>query len=390
MHVLIIPSWYPNSPGDFHGSFFREQATALADSGMRVGVLVLTPSPWYARGTGPSRGRRPTADVEEGLVVVRASVPQPFPKLRCLNTVAARRWIDRAWGLYVSRNGVPDVLHAHSLYPGAFFAHYLSRKHGIPFVYTEHRSLAHMPMHTPIGRATERHVAGSASARVAVSRGHASHLARRFGMPDDRWMYVPNLLPPAMSEAMPSTEGADTGAFVVGHLSSLDPIKSVGSLIQAFSDAFGDDPAAILRIGGDGEERARLEALAHRVPGGDRIEFLGRLDRDAALSFYGGIDVFVLPSTSEPMGVVLIEALSQGVPVIATRTWGGETVVTPGDGWLVPIGDEEALSDALLRARDARLDPLERQHIRTRCIERFGEDAFVERHRRIYASAGAQ
>lgn len=82
-----------------------------------------------------------------------------------------------------------------------------------------------------------------------------------------------------------------------------------------------------------------------------------------------------------------MEALSQGTPVIATKTWGGEFIVGAEDGELVPVGDDDELAMALIRARASRPDRAERETRRARTIDRFGERRFVESYRRVYLEA---
>lgn len=384
-HVLVIPSWYPQDRDDAHGSFFREQAEALGASGMAVGVLALTEEPVYSGGRSSAEPLSVTE--ENGLNVIRGTVPRWLPMQRALNVWLVRRQLEQAWDTYVSRFGVPDVIHAHSLYPGAFLARELSRSHDIPFVYTEHRTLNHMPVRTRLGGKIEREVAASAASRHAVSRGHAEHLARRFGLA--QWDYIPNLLP-----AVVETGGDDVapqtphdGGYIYGHLSVLDPVKRVDRLIDAFAVVHAEDDSTRLLIGGSGPELPGLEQRVENLGLEGAVEFLGQLSRDEVADFYRQIDAFVLPSYTEPMGVVQVEALASGVPVISTRTWGGETVIGEGDGLLVDIDDHHQLVDAMRQIRADAGTAQDRLDRRERAIDRFGRKAFVDRYREIYRQA---
>ena len=383
-HVLMVPSWYPKDEDDAHGSFFREQAEAMSQAGLKMGVLALSQNALY-RTFHPAS---PKFDVREenGLTVLRGSVNTHFPFQRSLNTRLARRRLRAAWNAYVAENGRPDVIHAHSLYPGAFYAKALSDMYGVPFVYTEHRTLNHLPARSKAAKLAERRVAAAASSRHGVSEGHATHLSERFGgLP---WAYTPNLLPDFKSATRTTESERSDVQFTFGHLSILDPVKRVENLIEAFARLHEEDETVRLLIGGEGEESAALVAQVSLLGLGDSVSFLGSLTRDQVADFYSKIDAFVLPSVTEAMGVVQIEALAAGVPVISTRTWGGETVARDErDGLLVDIDDVDQLLDAMRSMRSVAEGVGEREARTQRCVERFGTEAFVERYRHIYTTA---
>lgn len=102
-------------------------------------------------------------------------------------------------------------------------------------------------------------------------------------------------------------------------------------------------------LGGDGPERPLLEAEAKRWGVFDRVRFLGWVsDRQ---TFFNMIDLFVLPSREEPFGIVLIEAMAAGVPVVATDTDGPSSIIHDGQtGLMVPRDNAQALAGALKNA----------------------------------------
>lgn len=420
MHVLWLPSWFSAYEGDMAGSFFTEQSAALAADGLQVGVLAPQPKNLVL-----PRRTQVRLSQENGVGVVRFVAPQVVATTRRLSTRWAAPALHAAYAAYVHAHGKPDVLHAHSLYPGAFFAAHLSRRERIPFIYTEHRSLTHMPTRSWVGKASERAVVAAATHRTAVSHGHAEHLARRFGSQAGPWLYTPNLLPLAGAGLEASKSAGQAGALhfpdgspprsagakrgpVVGHLSLLGEEKRTDLIIAAFEDLHaswrdcGSPPASrpLLRIAGptDGPDGQRTSAQVAASPARESIELTGLLDRAQIPAFCASLDVFMLPSDTETFGVAAIEALAQGTPVIATRTWGGRSVVQEGDGLIVPIGDAAALSAALrtllagsradggacsftpepARARAERAE---------RCVNRFGAAAWLKRWREIYQQA---
>ena len=101
-----------------------------------------------------------------------------------------------------------------------------------------------------------------------------------------------------------------------------------------------------LEIGGDGPERDSLEALAARLGIGDRVTFCGWVDDVAA--FLADADLFVLPSRIEPFGIVVLEAMACGVPIVATRVSGPLETLDEDTALLVPSDDPAAMAEAVM------------------------------------------
>ena len=118
--------------------------------------------------------------------------------------------------------------------------------------------------------------------------------------------------------------------------------KGFDTLIQALALV----PDAHLSIAGEGPERAALEGLAHSLGVQDRLALLGwREDTGALLA---ACDLFVLSSRQEPLGNVVLEAFSAGVPVIATATPGPQELIADGEtGLIVPVDDPDSLAHAI-------------------------------------------
>jgi glycosyltransferase involved in cell wall biosynthesis len=150
----------------------------------------------------------------------------------------------------------------------------------------------------------------------------------------------------------------------------LDPEKGVDTLLEAFRSVPGE-----LVIVGRGSDEERLRALA-----GDRVRVEGPKDRDELVSYYAAADVFVLPSRSEPWGMVLNEAAAAALPLVASEESGAahELVEENANGFRFPAGDAAALRAALERlAEDAELRA--RFGARSRELaRRFTPDAWAE------------
>lgn len=136
----------------------------------------------------------------------------------------------------------------------------------------------------------------------------------------------------------------------VGRLSSE---KGVATLVHAMAELgrAPGSPCPHLTVAGEGPERAALEALARELGCADRITFAGQLDRRALGTALDAADVCVQPSLTEGFSKAWLDAMSRGLPVLASEV-GAARAVLGGDGergWLVPPGDPSALASALRR-----------------------------------------
>ncbi|BAW25991.1 MULTISPECIES: glycosyltransferase [Pseudomonas] len=172
--------------------------------------------------------------------------------------------------------------------------------------------------------------------------------------------------------------GLDTQAWVVGNVGRLHPDKDQATLLRGFAQALPKLPAgARLAILGKGRLEAELKALAAELGIAGQVSFLGQVPD--ARRYFEAFDVFALSSDHEPFGMVLLEAMVAGVPVLATAC-GGAREVVEGVGVLFPLGDAAQLAQGLEHM--ATLSAEQRQacaeHMLQRLRERFSDQAVRE------------
>lgn len=208
------------------------------------------------------------------------------------------------------------------------------------------------------------------------------------GWPRERIDHLPNFVPDA-SQAMPPLTGSaiasDGRVPVALALGRLHPNKGFDLLLEALSAT----AEVNLRVAGDGPLRSALERLATRLGVKNRVEFLGW--REDVPALMASADLLVCPSLREPLGNVVIEAWSAGLPVVATASDGPAGLVKDGEtGLLVPLpgmngGGPKALADAIDRlcanpALRARLGQAGRRAYEAE----FTEPIVVGRYRRFF------
>lgn len=384
MHVLLLPSWYPEIPSSSDGQFFRQQALALAETGVRVGVaapLFRSPRRWREVLAGPYGLRRFD---DEGVPTYALDSVYFFPRIPFIDrerwTAAGMRLFER----YAAQQGRPDILHAHAVNHGGILAHRISSRYGIPYVVTEHSSMYARGLVRPWQRPAMQAAAEGAAARLAVSRAFCRLLAGEYGgLP---WEYLPNMLGREFCAPWDLAPPEGEGDFVFCSVANLNRNKGFDVLLQAFAQAWRQQPRLRLEIGGGGPQRGFLEGEIARLGIGRAVRLLGPLDAGGVRDLMRRSRAFVLASRSETFGVVWIEALSQGLPVIATRVGGAEDIVTPDNGLIVPVGDAGALSAALLTLyrQSGLYTP---RALREDCLGRFGRQQVAARLQETYLRA---
>jgi glycosyltransferase involved in cell wall biosynthesis len=169
--------------------------------------------------------------------------------------------------------------------------------------------------------------------------------------------------------------GLAQDSWIVGNVGRLHPDKDQATLLRGFAEALPKLPAnSQLVILGKGRLEQDLKELAMELGIGQQVLLLGQVPQ--AGRYYKAFDAFALSSDHEPFGMVLLEAMVAGVPLIATSAGGAKEVVE-GVGILFPLGDAEHLAQGLVHL--SRLDDEQRQScadmMLVRLRERFSDEA---------------
>ncbi len=232
----------------------------------------------------------------------------------------------------------------------------------------------------------------AASAIVAVSGATARSLERHYGVPRGAVRVVPNgVALPADGGTPPREPGYDfvTVARLVDHKRVADFVRALALLRDR--DGWAGQAAVI----GDGPLRGALERLSSELGLADRIHFLGFVRGPSKDAVVAGSRSFVLPSEREGFSIAALEAMSQGVPVIASRppsddVFGvGDLVEDGTTGMTYPTGDIPALAERLARVLG---DPGTRERLATAARERarpFTWDSATERFAAVLEEVAA-
>lgn len=347
MNVLIVSPFFPHEDlRPYSGIFIGEQAHMLHQLGIKVSVVTFVPwTPWPVSGL-KARWKEfaqiPSEYSWKGLKVKVFRYPV-LPQNRILDIAA--RAMGRVLYQYVTALK-PDLIHVHFAYPTGFAATRCGQRLGIPVILTVHGSDVHtVPNLNRRYKADVIKTLNEATCVLAVSEYMKTEVLKlcrdsnvavhRLGVNLSRFKIRSS-----------KTELANMKGPVVLYVGNLLKDKGVIDLLEAFRGVI--DLGAHLVYVGSGPLARDLASRSLDLGLSGRVWLLGPQPPDKIPQLLSAADVLVLPSYREGLGLVCVEALACGVPVIATNVGGIPEVIKDGEtGLLVSPGDVQALEKAL-------------------------------------------
>lgn len=379
MKILKITSWYPNPLSPLSGSFVEDQALALARNGINVGVLYVEMDLRKVIKKIKTHHFKTHFKEENGVKVFRY-YGFFFPKITKLIYLKWIHFFDTLLQEYIKKYGFPDVLHAHN-YQSAYAAHFLSKKYQIPFIVTEHSSFLLTTGINGWRRQILKESFRNASKIISVSEGLKALLTRYVNRDI---VVIPNLINTDLFSI--KNEKIINEKFQIIAAGDLIPRKGFHLLIEAFSlmDPFLKKNMC-LKIFGQGPEKTKLVSLIKKLREDKRILLKGEVSRDVIAKEMKNSNLYALPSSAETFGIVVIEAMATGLPVLSTRCVGPEKIIPKFAGDLIPINDINALRNGMEQIY-LNIDSYQPKQIRQHVLDNFQEKVVVEKLKKIYQS----
>lgn len=251
-----------------------------------------------------------------------------------------------------------QVIYAHWVLPNGLVAALVAWVRKVPLIISLHGSDIYVAKSNPLFRRISRWIFSKTDAVTACSPDLMRD-ALLLGAPQQNtillpWGADPNIFTPDL--AKPKKINHDSNKVLVASVGRLVNKKGFQVLIEAISRVIQEYRDIHLILGGDGPQKGQLVYLSDTLGIKTNVSFAGRIPWDRMPEFLANLDIFVLPSIRDELGnvdglpTVLLEAMGSGVAVIASDIGGTSLVISPGDnGLLVPPGDAEALSQAILQ-----------------------------------------
>lgn len=379
MHIMVIPSWYASSRNKVHGSFFKEQFKALSNAGIKVTVAYNEIWPITMLGR-IKENRGIEFSIEDNLKTYRYKDFNYLPKNPLMFRSFNKR-MDKLYKEIVEKEGKIDIIHAHSALWGGISAQYISNKYNIPLVLTEHSSLKYARYVKESYKKYIYKAYDKADALIAVGNGLKNEM-KNYTNNDIKVIHNMVDLKKFNIDIKSSEKNNSEDTFNMFSCAFLEEGKGMENLIEAFYLAFKSKDA-ILRIGGDGSLREKLEGMIKELGMENQIFLLGALSREDVAKEMKNCKCFALASEHETFGVVYIEALASGKPVIGTYNGGADDIIKDYNGIIIEKKDVEKLKDALVKMKN-EYKTYDKNEIREKTILSYSENVLVEKLKGVY------
>ncbi len=339
MFVLLISRGIPSDNDPQWGCFERDQALALHKAGHKVVVLSIdSRAKFYSTKLGISH------KIIDGVDFYNLSC---FPNV-IFRPIAYRimlfliSWqLDYLYKRMQKTHGTPDLIYSHYLL-NSYAALRLKKKYNLPLVAIEHWSEVNKDVLKSYVKYSGDKVYSIADKVIAVSDSLKSMLNKHFHVDA---LVVHNLVGEGF-DYNPTSQRSTFNFVTVG---SLFHVKGYDVLIDAFAKIASVNDNFRLTIVGDGNQRPLLQQLITKHNLQSKVSLVGRKSRAEVADILLNSDVYVSSSRNENFSVSVLEALSIGLPVVATICGGIRECINDSNGLLVPTENVDLLSDAMLK-----------------------------------------
>ncbi|AUM71934.1 glycosyltransferase [Pseudomonas fluorescens] len=355
--VLVLSHMYPREYNMVGGIFVHEQVKALRALG--IDARVVSGEPFWINTVNPRTIKRALSiyraqrisgwEDHDGVPLIRfpyiVSSLLPFQAHAATYSHGLLRqaeWLRADFGF--------ELIHAHTAYTDGTAGRRLASRLKIPLVITEHTGPFTTLTRTRYLRRMTQKALNAADKVIAVSSALLSDIRRQVKLKAGvDTQVIANLVDTDLFNEQAVQHGELIHLLWVGHFV---PVKRVPVLLEAFAAAFQVEPRLRLRLAGSGEGLEQARALVDSFGIAHVVEFSGRASRTQLVDYYRECDFLVISSESETFGVVAIEAMSCGRPVLTTRCGGPAEIVShPQLGHVVGMSVEELTQGMLAMAR---------------------------------------
>ena len=376
MYILMIARGIPSDKYPQWGCFEKDQAEALASIGHKVIVMSLDGRfLLHRRKIGLEHQQINGVEYYDYYLY-----PQKLTDIlsHALTLYIQDNLIQNLYRIIEKKHGKPDIIFG-QMFINTRMGICLSQKYNIPIVGIEHLGRFNDANLDNWGHTKKdaEYTYHNIHAAIAVSHKLKESLYRHFSITAD---VVPNLLGKEFYYTAPN----NNEAFTIVSVGRLDHGKGFDLLIQALLKIKDKLPQNWqVKIIGSGEWRDILQREINTSNLQNNIVLLGQKNKQEIVQLLQQSDLFVLPSRSETFGVVYIEAMACGLPIIATDCGGPRDIVTKDNGLLIPNEDVDALGEAILYMVE-NIDKYDRKAIAEDCQARFSPKVVAKQLTQIF------
>lgn len=368
MNILVLTHSYPDLKHKWRGIFVQEQVRAL---GLDHDVFVVYFKVDYSH-FAPFSDYTFLKKLSGRITEYEVTVNKSFPVINQLKFLSNTfRFIKDE----ILNKKKIDIIHSHFSYPAGFLCTIIQKRKKIPGIITEHTWIKKY-FRSWIHKQCVLYALKNSSGVISVSNA----------LKDDIGLYcnrnvsvIPNVIE-VNKFYLPEKQKRET--LNIGILGGMGNYrKGLDILIKSVS--YLKDMDLLVHIGGDGIFLEKFKLLAKESGVYEKCKFYGEILTEDISNFYSRLDLFVLASRDETFGVVVVEAMASGLPVIATDCGGPKEIITKDTGLLVEKENPEELARAIIYMSE-NLNSYNRLSIRKYAEEKYGHKPFVESITKYY------
>jgi glycosyltransferase involved in cell wall biosynthesis len=395
MHVLIIPGEELNENNQLSSVFEIHQAHALKDLNVRVGFISTNLNGSIYKELmqgiktlfyGFNKRIQTRVQLINEINLVEAYGKYVTPSFLNLYRKERINAGVLAYKHYCYQFGSPDVIHAHSRFlDSILIAKKIKENFGTHYVITEHSTLHRRNIVSKKEYIDYVAAVDKAKSWIVVSESLGNIIVSNIDKLKLKFSKTFRTVPNVVDSNFSFVEVGKNEKFVFLNIASLEDKKNHVLLLESFKHVTEKFPNVELRICGRGALEKKLKNHA-RVLGIQQVEFLGSLDRCEVQKEFINSNAFVLSSDVETFGVVVIEALAIGRPVVSTICGGPEYIVNSDNGILVESNNIQGLANAMCEMIK-NYSQYNLNAISKNCIENYGTKVIGKRLIQIYQEA---
>jgi glycosyltransferase involved in cell wall biosynthesis len=395
MHVLIIPGEQLNENNQLSSIFEIHQAHALEVLNVRVGFI--STNLYMSIYKGIAHGIKKFDFKFNNIIRTKIQCINEFKLVEASGKYTTPSFLNLyrrerinagvlAYKHYCNEFGSPDLIHAHSRFlDSILIAKKIYELFGIPYVITEHstfhqRNIVSKKEYIDYIDAVEQ-----SKCWLVVSESLGNMISRNIGKLNLKLSKSFEVLPNVVDPTFNFFEKNQNQSFVFLNIASLDEKKNHFLLLDSFKLVTEKYKNIELRIGGQGLLENKLKIHTQEI-GLKNVKFLGSLNRDEVKNELRSSNAFVLSSKVETFGVVIIESLAIGRPVVSTICGGPEFILNHSNGILTESEDKYKLANAMCKMID-NYSNYNLKAISKNCIENYGPKVIGNKLIEIYKAA---
>ena len=375
MKLLIVPSWYPTALHPESGSFFRDQAQILKNSG--IDAVVAAPVMHSLKDVFRLKNNNQIQFYSKAVVPTYLfEFSNYYPKLEKLQYARYKKNALFMIENVIKKNGAPDVIFVHSsIWAGAALTEICDQL-DIPLIISEH--LKEFIVFDGLSKLKKTLVENTyefCSAIIATSSALRNSIVNIFPNAKSKISIIPN---PVDEEIfIQKDKKVKKGCFSIICLALFRPEKRLDLVIQSFYELIQSGENAKLIIVGDGPLKHELINHIKNLDLSDFIKLKGYLSQNQIVKELHNNDIFISASDVETFGVALIEAQACGLPVVSTNCGGPSDIISSETGILVNSGSSKELTKALIKMMDS-INNYKPEIIRKKTIDQFGKLVYAD------------